>query len=157
MARREALAGTTRAHADEPFALHGCIVTPDEAIEDGYVVVAGSQVDSVARTRPSDMTVIDTDGMVLPGLIDLHGHPEYNVFAAWEPPKRYTNRAAWRRSDEYAHVVRGPWRQLTGAVDDAPSLLPTLTRYAEARALIGGTTAIQGASAKYPDAHESLV
>ena len=31
------------------------------------------------------MDVIDTDGVILPGLIDLHGHPEFNVFAAWEP------------------------------------------------------------------------
>jgi 5-methylthioadenosine/S-adenosylhomocysteine deaminase len=32
-----------------------------------------------------------------------------------------------------------------------------LTRFAEARALVGGTTAIQGASGRYPDPHESLV
>jgi 5-methylthioadenosine/S-adenosylhomocysteine deaminase len=23
-------------------------------------------------------------GVILPGLIDLHGHPEFNVLAAWE-------------------------------------------------------------------------
>ena len=91
--------------------------------------------------------------MILPGLIDLHGHPEFNVFAAWEPPKGYVNRYSWRSSGEYKAVVRAPWETLT----DAPSLLPELTRYAEARALVGGVTAIQGASAKYQDPQESLV
>jgi hypothetical protein len=100
--------------------------------------------------------------VVLPGLIDLHGHPEYNVFAAWEPPRQYLNRYAWRRSGEYDAVVRRPWALLTGAgtADGGaaqPSLLPQLTRYAEARALVGGCTAIQGASGRYPDKHEALV
>jgi hypothetical protein len=36
----------------------------------------------------------------MPGLIDLHGHPEYNVSAAGEPPRSYANRYAWRRSME---------------------------------------------------------
>jgi len=76
--------------------------------------------------------------VVLPGLIDLHGHPEYNVFAAWEPPRVYVNRYQWRRSDEYAAVVREPWRLLTESTSERPSLLRTLTRYAEARALVGG-------------------
>jgi hypothetical protein len=106
------------------------------------------------------MAVIESGGVVLPGLIDLHGHPEYNVFSAWEPPRQYANRYAWRRSAEYDAVVRAPWARLTGSAPAGgvlPSLLPQLTRYAEARALIGGCTAIQGASGKYPDKHEALV
>jgi 5-methylthioadenosine/S-adenosylhomocysteine deaminase len=91
--------------------------------------------------------------VILPGLIDLHGHPEYNVFSAWEPPKLYTNRYRWRDSAEYKLVVREPWTKLTAD----PSLLRDLTRYAEARALVGGATAIQGASGKYPQKEEALV
>ena len=97
--------------------------------------------------------MIDTDGVILPGLIDLHGHPEYNVFSAWEPPKLFANRYRWRDSEEYKLVVREPWKKLTGD----PSLLRDLTRYAEARALVGGATAIQGASGKYPGKEEALV
>lgn len=51
--------------------------------------------------------------MILPGLIDLHGHPEYNVFAAWEPPKLYIHRGRWRDSDEYAQLIKEPWSALT--------------------------------------------
>jgi 5-methylthioadenosine/S-adenosylhomocysteine deaminase len=138
--------------ASAPFALRGCVLTPEEKIDNGYVVVAGSTVDSVTKTKPSGVKIIDTSGVILPGLIDLHGHPEYNVFAAWEPPKLYKNRYLWRSSDEYDAVVRKPWTKLTAD----PSLLQTLTRYAEVRALVGGATAIQGASAKYPGNDEAL-
>lgn len=160
VAAREALEGTARWRPGEPFAVRGCVLTPDEALEDHVVVVVGGVVDDVRRTPPAGTAVVDTGGVVLPGLIDLHGHPEYNVFAPWEPPRRFPNRYAWRRSREYDVVVREPWGRLTGAVDggeQAPSLLPELTRYAEARALVGGCTAIQGASGRYPDRHEALV
>jgi len=153
MHRRRGPAPKLEARPQAAFALRGCILTPDEAIEHGYVVVEGSTIQAVQSTKPSGIAVIETDGVILPGLIDLHGHPEFNVFAAWEPPKTYVNRYSWRSSGEYKAVVRAPWETLT----DEPSLLPELTRYAEARALVGGVTAIQGASAKYEDPQESLV
>ncbi|MDP8948874.1 MAG: hypothetical protein M3N00_01315, partial [Actinomycetota bacterium] len=155
-AEREAREGEARAEPGEPFALRGCVLTPDEALEDAFVVVTGGSIAEVGDRRPRSLRVIDTGGVIMPGLIDLHGHPEYNVFAPWEPPRRYVNRYQWRRSPEYAAVVKQPWALLTGG-DGGPSLLRTLTRYAEARALVGGTTAIQGASGRYPDPHEALV
>lgn len=161
LAAREARSGTARMLPETPFAIRGCVLTPDEALEDHHVIVAGAQIQDVVGPAPVGMPVIVSDGVILPGLIDLHGHPEYNVFPAWEPPRLYPNRYAWRRSAEYDAVVRQPWSRLTGTRGgdgtEQRSLLPELTRYAEARALIGGCTAIQGASAKYPDKHEALV
>jgi 5-methylthioadenosine/S-adenosylhomocysteine deaminase len=144
----------SRAGPRAPFALHGCVLTPEKELSKGYVVVEGPTIRSVGTSRPSGVDVLDTDGVILPGLIDLHGHPEYNVFAAWEPPREYVNRYAWRGSDEYALVVKEPWAKLTAAPN---SLLRELTRYAEVRALVAGVTAIQGASAKYPGKDEALV
>jgi 5-methylthioadenosine/S-adenosylhomocysteine deaminase len=143
-----------RAGPRAPFALRGCVLTPEKELSKGYVVVEGPTIRSVGTTRPSGVDVLETDGVILPGLVDLHGHPEYNVFAAWEPPKEYVNRYAWRGSDEYALVVKEPWARLTAAPN---SLLRELTRYAEVRALVAGVTAIQGASAKYPGKNEALV
>jgi 5-methylthioadenosine/S-adenosylhomocysteine deaminase len=142
-----------RAMPAEPFALKGCVITPDRKFEDGYVVVNGAKIASVGSAKPDDVRIVETEGVILPGLIDLHGHPEYNVFAAWEPPRLFPNRYAWRGSDEYRLVVKEPWKKLT----ENPSLLRDLTRYAEGRALVGGVTAIQGASAKYPGKEEALV
>ena len=137
----------------DAWALRGTVLTPSRQLDDAYVEIHGDRIARVTATRPSAARIVHTEGIILPGLIDLHGHPEYNVFAAWEPPKRYVNRYAWRRSKQYAEVVKEPWKALTAE----PTLLPTLTRFAEARALVGGVTAIQGASAKYPSREEALV
>ncbi len=144
--------------AASEYALRGCVITPDRRIDDGFVHVAGDRIVSVgASAPPAGVVVIETEGVILPGLIDLHGHPEFNVFAPWEPPRLFERRRTWRGSREYKSIVREPWNNLTRAVAGEPLLLPLMTRYAEARALVSGVTAIQGASAKYPDPTESLV
>jgi cytosine/adenosine deaminase-related metal-dependent hydrolase len=86
--------------------------------------------------------------VILPGLIDLHGHPEFNVFAAWEPPRLFANRYIWRDSDIYHQLVRDPQDVLLTKVPPHTQL-----RYAEIRALVGGVTAIQGAggASRSPD------
>jgi hypothetical protein len=140
------------------FALKGCVITPDQRIDDGFVHVVGDRIVAVGAAAPGPgVQVVNTAGVILPGLIDLHGHPEFNVFAPWEPPRTYARRRTWRASGEYRKVVRDPWNHLTEAVAGEPLLLPLMTRYAEARALVTGVTALQGASAKYPDPTESLV
>ena len=101
-----------RALPPAPFALHGGVITPEGAWSSGYVTVAGGEVTRVSRRKPSDVSVVETDGVILPGLLDLHGHPEFNVFAAWEPPKLYANRYAWRRSKPYQALVRDPQNTL---------------------------------------------
>jgi 5-methylthioadenosine/S-adenosylhomocysteine deaminase len=145
----------------QPVALKGCVIAGGQVHDPGYVVVSGTDVVKVSGgpTPPSGVEVFDTGGVILPGLIDLHGHPEYNIFAAWEPPTLYENRYKWRDSPEYAEVVKKPWDLLTEEprppAPPRPSLLAELTRYAEVRALVGGVTAIQGA--KYRRHDEPLV
>ena len=75
-------------------------------------------------------------------MIDLHGHPEFNVFAAWEPPKLFTNRYVWRGSPIYQALVRDTQNRLLAA-----GLGDAQLRYAEIRALVSGVTAIQGPAA----------
>jgi 5-methylthioadenosine/S-adenosylhomocysteine deaminase len=132
---------TAAAAAGHPFALRGAVITPGAAWSDGYVVVDGDAISEVRRSPPAGVAqILDTGGVIMPGLIDLHGHPEFNVFAAWEPPRRFTNRYQWRASDIYHQLVRDPQNLLLTKV--APD---TQRRYAEVRALTGGVTAIQGA------------
>jgi cytosine/adenosine deaminase-related metal-dependent hydrolase len=130
----------TRAAPAEAIALRGCILTPTQAIEDGYVVVGvGRNIQAVQESKPQSVRVHDTSGVILPGLIDLHGHPEFNVFAAWEPPTQFVNRYAWRGSELYQQLVRGPQNRILKALPPKTQL-----RYAEVRALVGGVTAVQG-------------
>jgi hypothetical protein len=65
--------------------------------------------------------------------------PSSNVFAAWEPPKQFVNRYAWRDSCLYKQLVRQPQDRLLKALPPKTQL-----RYSEIRALVGGVTAIQG-------------
>jgi 5-methylthioadenosine/S-adenosylhomocysteine deaminase len=129
-----------RASPAETFALEGCVLAPDRALDKGYVVVgAGREIASVGEEKPAGVPIHRTDGVICPGLIDLHGHPEFNVFAAWEPPRQFVNRYAWRGSDLYKALVREPQNRLLTALPAKTQL-----RYAEIRALVGGVTAIQG-------------
>jgi cytosine/adenosine deaminase-related metal-dependent hydrolase len=124
----------------EVVALTGCVLTADPApLDPGCVVIENGAITAVTATPPAGAKVVDTQGVIAPGLLDLHGHPEFNVFAAWEPPKTFANRYAWRDSKIYKQLVRTPQ-------NDVLSKLPAWTqlRYAEVRALVGGVTAIQG-------------
>ena len=140
--------------ASHPFALKGAVVTPDRVIENGWVEITGGTITRVGTAAPgAGVARLETDGVILPGLIDLHGHPEYNIFAAWEAPRLYRNRSRWRASREYDLVVKQP----LAILKQEPSLEKTLSRYAEARALVTGTTAIQGSNGKFTNIEESLV
>jgi 5-methylthioadenosine/S-adenosylhomocysteine deaminase len=141
-----------RALASRPFSLHGAVITSDGSMSDGYVTVDGGVIDSVSRKRPESVEVVDTKGVIVPGLLDLHNHPDFNVFAPWEPPQMYANRYRWRASDAYHALVRDPQNVL---VDKLPRL--TQSRYAEVRALIAGVTGIQGASGASTSNVEPLV
>lgn len=142
----------SRALPTAPFALHGAVITPDAAWSSGYVTVADGRLDRVSRRTPSSTPVLETNGVILPGLLDLHGHPEFNVFAAWEPPRRYANRYRWRASEPYHLLVRDPQNTLLEQVPPR-----TQVRYAEVRALVGGVTGIQGASGASTATMEPLV
>ena len=133
-------------------ALAGTVVASDRVLPRGFVRLGGPTLSAITDTAPPGVPVIETDGVILPGLLDLHGHPEYYVFAPWEPPETYANRGEWRGSKEYAQLVKAPY----GTLKDA-KLVPTLSRYAEVRALVGGVTAVQGAAVSPQLLEESLV
>jgi 5-methylthioadenosine/S-adenosylhomocysteine deaminase len=138
------------------LAFGGVVITPDRVLPKGWVVVEDGVIKAVTARKPSGVQALVTDGVILPGLIDLHGHPEFNVFAPWEPPKTFINRGQWRGDPLYQQLVRDPWNRLTKAGTSA-SVKKGMTRYAEVRAVVAGVTAIQGASKDYPNKAEALV
>jgi hypothetical protein len=136
----------------EAIALGGQIITPD-GVRKGWLRIEGGTIAAVTTRKPTTAMAIQTDGIILPGMLDLHGHPEFNVFAPWEPPKSYVNRYSWRGSKPYQDLVRGPQNDLLSKLPKGFQL-----RYAEIRALVGGVTAIQGASIMtQKGSHESMV
>jgi 5-methylthioadenosine/S-adenosylhomocysteine deaminase len=131
-----------RAMPAEPLALRGCVITPRGVIDDGYVVIRDARIEKVVETSdppPDGVRSLPTDGVILPGLLDLHNHPEYNIFPAWEPAEQFGNRYAWQASPSYRELIVDPQDRLLG-----DGYKPMMARYGEIRALIGGVTAIQG-------------
>ncbi len=135
-----------RALLPGPVVLHGAVLAAKGAMESGYVVIENGQIAAVTENDPGAGEPVETDGVIVPGLIDMHNHPNYNIFAAWEPPKMYKNRAGWRASDEYDALVKQPQNKL--AALESSGVIPkgTQLRYGEIRSLVGGVTAIQGAN-----------
>ncbi len=135
----------------EPIALGGQVITP-EGVRRGWVRIEGGAITEITSRKPRDARTVTTEGVIMPGMLDLHGHPEFNVFAAWEAPKTYVNRYSWRGGELYQQLIRTPQNRL---LTDLPS--GTQLRYAEIRALVGGVTAIQGASLRTQGSQESMV
>ncbi len=140
-----------RTLAGEAIALGGQVITPTGARK-GWVRVEDGTIAAISERKPRGVKAIQTDGVIMPGMLDLHGHPEFNVFAPWEPPKTYVNRYSWRGSKPYQELVRNPQNALIPQLPKGTQL-----RYAEIRALVGGVTAIQGASRTTQGSRESMV
>ena len=81
--------------------------------------------------------------MIYPGLIDLHGHIAYNSLPLWSPPGRtepYTSRYQWPGDRSYEGADLRPRQRARRAGGKAH------LKYVETKAVIGGTTAIQGSA-----------
>ncbi|WP_262271833.1 amidohydrolase family protein [Microvirga yunnanensis] len=137
------------------YVLRGRVVTMDatgQVWPNGCIGVLGSDVVHVGpvdQPLPAELAEalqIDTGGTIYPGLIELHNHPTYNFVPLWEVPERYTNRNVWRASALYKRRVSRPARLIAQNPD--PTYPRSVVRYVECRALLGGTTTIQGISAR---------
>jgi len=93
-------------------------------------------------------SVVDVgSSLVFPGLIDLHNHLAYNTLPLWTEPTRppdkpFLHHNTWPGAKSYAADVTWPaYTFITAAPEE-------LLAYAETRAIIGGTTTIQGSPPK---------
>ena len=121
------------------YALHGDVYTPTGVKTGYYVVVTDEKISAVQSTKPSSMTVIETGGVIFPGLVDGHGHVEYNHIPIADLGKRYQDRDQWPNASLYQTLVKDPKNAVTAAGIQCEAL-----RHGEVRGLVGGTTAIQG-------------
>ena len=125
------------------YALHGMLLLPGGA-QDGYVVVKDERISLVTPLRtavPAGVTVVETGGVISPGLIDLHNHVAYNFIPFWDSGKRWQNRYQWAKASAYTTAVKNPYNAVKGANN-----LCEAVKYGEYRALVGGTTTIQGSA-----------
>lgn len=80
------------------YILRGTVVTLDakkRVLDDGYVGIDEKMISFVipARQRiPSefqDVPIVNVDGYIYPGLIDLHNHIAYNFLGLWKIDKKF--------------------------------------------------------------------
>ncbi len=133
--------------ADEPprYALRATLVTPSQIIENGVIRLGGGHIEAVGIEQ-AGTEVIEVDGVVFPGLIDLHNHLTWNVLPRWTPTRSFSNRYEWQELPDYARTLSGPHYALTGAGFGC-----TMNRYAEIKALVNGATATVGSFATPPE------
>lgn len=130
------------AHAQQtPIALTGTLVTPDTVIdqgtvliEDGRILASGAHVPLPAGTR-----VLHTDGIIAPGLIDLHNHLTWNIFPRWKPIEEFGNRYDWQQKPVYNIQMTVPHQLIVQA-----GLECQAQRYAEVKAITEGETSVTG-------------
>jgi 5-methylthioadenosine/S-adenosylhomocysteine deaminase len=133
--------------------LRGTVVTmrPGGAVLDQGEVYVGDDglIAAVAPGDPvpagfQDAPRVAAGGLIYPGLIDLHNHLLYNSLPLWTEPDRtipWESHTQWVDEDAaptYRSQVSAPARLLGAAAGRA------LLRYVETRALVGGTTCVQG-------------
>jgi hypothetical protein len=139
-----------------PLVLFGRVVTFDErqpVVEDGALYIGSDEIIAQVSERSApppegfaDARRVETGGSIYPGLIDLHNHIAYNCLSLWASPTRteaWARRDQWPDDEDYKPSISLPANALCQIAGEA-----TL-KYVETKAVIGGTTAIQG-SAKVP-------
>ncbi len=109
-------------------------------------IAAIADADSPAPEEFSEARTIDTDGVIYPGLLDLHNHLPYNVLPLWKPPRRFDNRAQWLRHPEYSRHIGEPMDVL---VNSGQNAIKAIIRYVEVKLLLGGVTSTQGLRSRF--------
>ena len=134
------------------YALRGAVVTMDAGVvlADAVVYIDATAGKISAIRTPGDpppagfqaAPVINTNGTIYPGLIELHNHLPYNILNLWRVPKQYDNRDQWPNHADYLKLVRGPIQTLGNV--HAKTYLAAMVRYVEAKCMMGGVTTSQG-------------
>jgi len=124
-----------------PIALVGTMVTPQEVIPHGVVVLQnGRIVASGADVKiPAGAKVLQVDGVIAPGLVDLHNHLGFNMFPRWKPIEEFGSRYDWQQKPVYNVQLTVPHAGLIKL-----GLECDMERYAEVKAISEGETSVTG-------------
>jgi hypothetical protein len=137
------------------YVLKGRVVTMDAAstvLQAGAVYVDGKTIAAVRDSSappPADFagaTILNSSGIIFPGLIELHNHLSYDALTMWSVPRKFVDRGQWQDNADYKHRVSDPMNTIAKSND--PHLLASLVRYVETKCLLAGVTSSQGISLK---------
>ncbi len=126
------------------YALKGMVITPTGPQSNWYVHILDDDIAAVTNISPSGIKIIDTKGIIFPGLIDAHNHPSWNSFPTLMfHDSKFGHRDEWGNSDEYSD-----WKGKRNIVKKYSSVdennKGTISKYAEVLELMSGCIIIQG-------------
>ena len=150
--------------SSDAFILKGRVVTMENensVMNQGNVLVRDGMIDAVWSSSSSvpltaDLTnapVIETNGTIYPGLIDLHNHMHYNHIPLWDfevhvyddqksDEGGYSNRGQWGGNYDYGPSIT--WMKNNVQQNSRWGMATEQMKYAEVQAIAGGVTAVQG-------------
>lgn len=84
-------------------------------------------------------TVVETDGVVLPGLVDAHNHVAYDFLPEWMTPRVFEDSGQWRDNADYELFVE-PY----SANKNDRDRFCAMVQWGEIMSLVNGTTTVFG-------------
>lgn len=144
----DAAPAVVRAGTSERKLLRGTVVTPTDAFDGEVLTEADGKIfcvaPSCAAQTPADAWIIQTNGIILPGLVDTHNHALFNIFDAsdWTPAEAYGHHGGWKEEPRYKALVDA--KQWLNGEGSPVSIGCELNKYAEIRAIVTGTTSMLG-------------
>ena len=132
---------TPQAGSGELMALSGVLLTvngPEAGVvkwdrSTGVIECVGDSCDL------TDTTLVCSEGIISPGLIDGHNHMQYNALVPWQHGELFESRYDWQSDGDYYDYreaydgIEGPYKCEIG-------------RWAELRTLVSGGTSVVGSS-----------
>ena len=145
--------------------LVGKVVTMNDAgdvLPNARIWLRNGKIEAIARAGEAlpdaskEAVEVATGGVIYPGMIDLHNHPEYAHYPLLPITKKYRDRYEWRwYDDDYNKRITFPQIVLERA--NYYDLGIEIGRYGEYKALTGGTTTLQGSRPTQPYSREECL
>lgn len=122
------------------IALSGLVLLPEGAVSGAVVYDPGTGLISCAGDcDTSSDTVVCTEGIISPGLVDPHNHLQYNTLPPWQVDPEFTDRYEWQSDGRYYD-----YREAYDAIKS--DYVCEIMKWAEAREIVYGVTAAVGSS-----------
>ena len=143
-----------------------------DVINEGHILVKDGMIEAVWEDQvPTDIQltnvpVLETNGTIYPGMLDLHNHLHYNQAPLWDMTPHlpennrnawggYNNRYEWKNHPDYSEQVTKP-KML---VHSGPywNMESQAMKYIEMKSLVGGATAAQGGPSNPDDSYATVL
>jgi 5-methylthioadenosine/S-adenosylhomocysteine deaminase len=120
------------------------VVSPMTVTDSAVVTVEAGRITAVGPGAGGAGTVT-IDGVMFPGLIDIHDHLTWNVLPDWHPPRLFSNRYEWQETPEYAQSLSSPYSAMMAAGAGCD-----MNRFGEVKAIVNGGTSTVGSYGPSP-------